>query len=182
MRIGYKRVSTVDQKTDRQLADVQLDKIFEEKASAKTVDRPVLNEAIEFCREGDLLVIHSLDRVCRSGASDAVKLVEKMTAKGVGVEFVKEGMRFDGEMSATQKGMLSILASVAQMERDLIRERQQEGLEIAKAKGKKLGRPSAKVTAQDVAECTSQGLSIKDTATKLGVSTATVSRLRAKVK
>ncbi|MDC5853477.1 recombinase family protein [Vibrio europaeus] len=140
-QVGYIRVSTVSQKTDRQLADVQLDKVFEEKCSAKTVERPQLLACLDYLREGDTLHIHSLDRVCRSGSGDAVKLVEDMTSKGVGVKFHKEGMEFYGEMTAAQRGVLGILASVAQMERELINERSREGQQAAKAAGKHIGRP-----------------------------------------
>lgn len=142
--VGYKRVSSVDQSTDRQLEGLQLDRVFEEKISAKAIDRPVFNECLDYLRSGDCLVIHSLDRVCRSGAGDAVALVTELTNKGIGIEFVKEGMRFDADMTAVQKGLLSILASVAEMERGLIKERQLEGISLAKAAGKYKGRPATK--------------------------------------
>ncbi|PML94455.1 recombinase family protein [Vibrio breoganii] len=174
--IGYKRVSTTDQNTDRQLGDIQLDKVFEEYCSASTIDRPVWRQAVDYLREGDKLYIHSLDRVCRSGAGDAVAIVEQLTSKQVAIEFVKEGLSFSSEMTATQKGMLGILASVAQMERELIRERQREGIEAAKAKGKKLGRPS-KATPEEVKELR-KSLSIAQTAKQLGISPATVNRLQ----
>ena len=74
-------VSTAEQSTSRQLADVQLDKVFEEKVSAKTVDRPQLQACLEYVRGGDVLHVHSLDRICRSGAGDAVGLVEQMNRK-----------------------------------------------------------------------------------------------------
>lgn len=175
--IGYIRVSTVDQHTDRQLADVQLDKVFEEKVSAKTVERLELQACLDYCREGDVLHIHSLDRVCRSGASDAVKIVETMTAKGVSVQFHKEGMRFDGKMSAAQKGVLSILASVAQMERELIKERQAEGIAAAKAAGKHMGRPKTAVTRDDIENLKAEGMPMAQVAKTLGIGRATVYRL-----
>ncbi|SBO11734.1 DNA-invertase hin [Vibrio mediterranei] len=174
--VGYKRVSTTDQNTDRQLADIQLDKVFEEYCSASTIERPVWLQTLDYLREGDKLYIHSLDRVCRSGAGDAVAIVEDLTAKKVSVEFVKEGLIFSSEMTATQKGMLGILASVAQMERELIRERQREGLEQAKLKGKKLGRPT-KATPDQVKKLR-KTLSIAETAKQLGISPATVNRLQ----
>ncbi|WP_454441794.1 recombinase family protein [Vibrio bathopelagicus] len=174
--IGYKRVSTTDQNTDRQLVDIQLDKVFEEYCSASTIDRPVWSECLNYLREGDKLYIHSLDRVCRSGAGDAVAIVEQLTSKQVAVEFVKEGLSFSSKMSAAQKGVLGILASVAQMERELIKERQREGIEAAKAKGKKFGRPS-KATSEQVIELR-KTLSIAQTAKQLGISPATVNRLQ----
>ncbi|WP_338154348.1 recombinase family protein [Vibrio harveyi] len=175
--IGYIRVSTVGQNTDRQLADIELDKTFEEKVSAKTTDRPALASCMDYCRTGDTLHIHSLDRVCRSGAGDAVAIVETMTSKGVGVVFHKEGMTFNGCMTAAQKGILSILASVAQMERELIRERQAEGIAAAKASGKHMGRPKAEVTKQDILSLKDKGLSMSSIAKKLGIGRATAYRL-----
>lgn len=174
--VGYKRVSTTDQNIDRQLAGIQLDKVFEEYCSASTIDRPVWTESLNYLREGDKLYIHSLDRVCRSGAGDAVAIVEQLTSKQVAVEFVKEGLSFSSEMTAAQKGVLGILASVAQMERELIKERQREGIEAAKAKGKKFGRPS-KATPEQVKELR-KNLSIAETAKQLGISPATVNRLQ----
>lgn len=174
--VGYKRVSTTDQNTDRQLVGIELDKVFEEYCSASIIERPVWLQALDYLREGDKLYIHSLDRVCRSGAQDAVAIVEQLTAKQVSVEFVKEGLSFSSEMSAAQKGVLGILASVAQMERELIKERQREGIQQAKAKGKKFGRPS-KASPEQVKELR-MTLSIAETARQLGVSPATVNRLQ----
>jgi len=175
--IGYVRVSTEEQSTSRQLAQVQLDKVFSEKVSAKTVDRKELQACLEYVREGDTLHVHSLDRICRSGAGDAVKLVEQMTAKGVSVQFHKEGMRFDGTMSAAQKGVLAILAAVAQMERELIRERQIEGIAIAKAAGKHMGRPKVSVSRASIQELLDDGNTKTQAAKKLGIGRATLYRL-----
>ncbi|EEX91989.1 resolvase [Vibrio orientalis CIP 102891 = ATCC 33934] len=102
--------------------------------------------------------------------------MEQLTAKQVSIEFIKEGLSFNSTMSAAQKGVLGILASVAQMERELIKERQREGIEAAKAKGKKFGRPS-KATPEQVKELR-QTLSIAQTAKQLGISPATVNRLQ----
>lgn len=178
-QIGYIRVSTAEQSTSRQLADVQLDKVFEEKVSAKTVDRPQLQACLEYVRGGDVLHVHSLDRICRSGAGDAVGLVEQMNQKGVSVQFHKEGMRFDGAMSAAQKGVLGILAAVAQMERELIKERQAEGIAAAKAAGKHIGRPKAQVTKEDVQKLLDSGVPKARAAKELGIGRATLYRLMA---
>lgn len=175
-KVAYKRVSTVDQNTDRQLHDMEFDKVFTEKCSAKTVDRPVWKECMNYLREGDTLTIHSLDRVCRSGAGDAVAIVEELTARGVGIEFVKEGMKFNNEMTAAQKGMLEILASVAQMERELIRERQLEGIKAAKAKGKTMGRPKKEIDVEEVKKLRKEGKTIEEIGEILGVSKASIYR------
>lgn len=176
-QVGYIRVSTIDQNTARQLVDVELDRVFEEKVSAKNISRPELQACLDYVRSGDTLHIHSLDRVCRSGASDALQIVDEMTAKGVSVFFHKEGMRFDGVMSAAQKGVLSILASVAQMERELIRERQAEGIAAAQAAGKKFGRPKASASKADILRLKDEGKSMTAIAKELGIGRATAYRL-----
>ncbi|MGX5219673.1 recombinase family protein [Pseudomonas segetis] len=174
--IGYVRVSTVDQNTERQLVGVTLDKVFTEKASASTINRPIFIECLTYLREGDTLHIHSLDRVCRSGAGDAVALVEQLIARGVGVVFHKEGMRFDATLTAVQKGLLSILASVSQMERELIKERQAEGIKAAKLKGKHLGRPAKTIDKDAYEALKSQQLSAAKIAQELNVSRASLYR------
>ena len=178
-QVGYIRVSTAGQNTARQLVGVPLDKTFEEKVSAKTKERPQLQAAMEYCREGDTLHVHSLDRVCRSGAGDAVAIVETLTSKGVGIEFHKEGMKFSGEMTAAQKGVLGILACVAQMERELINERSREGQAAAKAAGKHIGRPkgTTKVTPEAINQLLSEGLTATQAAKKLGIGRATLYRV-----
>lgn len=174
--VGYIRVSTLEQNTDRQLNAVSLDKIYEEKVSAKTINRPVWAECVSYLRDGDTLHIHSLDRVCRSGAGDAVQIVEELNARNVGVVFHKEGMAFNGTMSAAQKGILSILASVAQMERELIKERQAEGIAAAKAKGKPFGRPRADIDLVEVEALKLQGLPMNEIAKRLNVGVASIYR------
>ena len=175
-QVGYIRVSTVEQNTDRQLASIMIDKMFEEKVSGKTINRPVWNECLSYLRGGDTLHIHSLDRVCRSGAGDEVKIVEELTARDVGVVFHKEGLTFSGSMSAAQKGILGILASVAQMERELIRERQLEGIAIAKSKGKSFGRPKVEINLLEVDQLKQQGLSMEKIAKRLDVGVASIYR------
>jgi DNA invertase Pin-like site-specific DNA recombinase len=174
--VGYIRVSTLEQNTDRQLNTVSLDKIYEEKVSAKTINRPVWAECVSYLRDGDTLHIHSLDRVCRSGAGDAVQIVEELNARNVGVVFHKEGMTFNGTMSAAQKGILSILASVALMERELIKERQAEGIAAAKAKGKQFGRPRADIDLAEVEALKLQGLPMNEIAKRLNVGVASIYR------
>jgi len=138
-RIGYKRVSTIDQNTARQLFEIHIDKSFEDKASGKDTQRPQLQCALEYCREGDTLVVHSMDRLARS-LVDMRKLVKDLTTRGVTVEFVKEGLRFTGDDSPMAILLLSLLGAVAEFERALILERQREGIAIAKTAGKYKGR------------------------------------------
>lgn len=142
MRIGYKRVSTVDQNTARQLEGVEVDKLFEDKASGKSADRPQLVAALDYVREGDVLVVHSMDRLARN-LEDLRSIVRDLTGRGVQVQFVKEGLTFTGEDSAMNVLLLSLLGSVAEFERSMILERQREGIAIAKAAGKYKGRKAA---------------------------------------
>lgn len=139
--IGYQRVSTVDQKTDRQdFSGYQIDKTFTDKASGKDRERPALNECLNYLREGDTLVVHSLDRLARS-LIDLNNIVKELTTQGVTVTFIKEGLTFkQDEKNPTAELMLNILGSIAQFERELIRERQAEGIAKAKASGKYKGR------------------------------------------
>lgn len=146
-RIGYKRVSTVDQNTARQLDGVALEKSFEDKASGKDTQRPQLKAALDYCREGDTLVVHSMDRLARS-LVDLRGVVQDLTSKGVAVEFVKENLRFTGEDSPMSILLLSLLGAVAEFERSLILERQREGIAIAKAAGKYKGRQRSLSAAQ----------------------------------
>src|SRR3974390_2709304 len=133
-RIGYRRVSTIDQNTARQLDGQQLHKVFEDKASGSTSDRPQLRACLEHLREGDTLVVHSMDRLARN-VSDLLKLVTDQTAKGMAVEFVKENLVFRGDGSPMSRLMLTVMGGVAEFERAMIRERQREGIAVAKEKG-----------------------------------------------
>lgn len=142
MRIGYKRVSTVDQNTARQLEGVGVDKLFEDKASGKSKDRPQLAAALDYVREGDTLVVHSMDRLARN-LEDLRGIVRDLTGRGVRVEFVKESLTFTGEDSPMNVLLLSLLGAVAEFERSMILERQREGIAVAKAQGKYKGRKAA---------------------------------------
>lgn len=142
-RIGYVRVSSIDQNTERQLEGVTLDKTFTDKASGKDTERPQLQAALSYVREGDTLIVHSIDRLARN-AGDLLHLVENLTGKGVTVEFVKERLTFRAQSDDPMATlMLTMLGGFAQFERALIRERQREGIAIAKEKGKYKGRKAA---------------------------------------
>ncbi|HBR1507498.1 TPA: recombinase family protein, partial [Klebsiella quasipneumoniae subsp. quasipneumoniae] len=110
--IGYIRVSSIQQNTERQLADVTLDKVFEEKASGKNIERKQFRAMMDYVREGDTLHIHSIDRLCRKTA-DLLATVEELTKRGVIVQFHKEGFK-TGKESAFGNFMLTVLAGVAQ--------------------------------------------------------------------
>ena len=142
----YARVSTLDQNTDRQLVDTSEMTVFEDKCSGGIPfsERPAGKRVIQALEVGDLeaLVVHSLDRLGRD-LLDILKTIELFTAQSVAIEIRKEGLRTldsDGRSNPTAKMVVSILGVVAEMERAQIRERQLEGIAVAKAKGQYLGR------------------------------------------
>ncbi|ORJ63696.1 recombinase family protein [Mycobacterium simiae] len=141
-RIGYQRVSTLDQNAGRQLDGVELDRVFTDKASGKEVKRPALARALDYAREGDTLVVHSMDRLARN-LEDLRRIVRELTGQGVKVEFVKENLTFAGDDSPMNTLLLSMLGAVAEFERSMILERQREGIALAKAAGKYKGRKAA---------------------------------------
>lgn len=135
--IGYARASSADQNLDRQLAALEeagVQKIWHEKVSGATRDRPELTRVMEYVREGDTLVVASMDRLARS-VPDLYAIVEELNGRGVAVRFLKEGQRYDAHSDAASQLMLGVLGVVAQFERALIRERQAEGIARAKARG-----------------------------------------------
>lgn len=138
-RLGYIRVSSFDQNEHRQLDGVQVDRTFTDKASGKDINRPKLEELIAFARDGDTIVVHSMDRLARN-LDDLRRLVQGFTARGIRVEFIKESLAFTGEDSPMSTLLLSVMGAFAEFERALIRERQREGIAIAKAEGKYRGR------------------------------------------
>ena len=141
-RIGYVRVSSFDQNPERQLENVKVDRIFIDKASGKDKQRPELERMLGFVREGDTVVVHSMDRLARN-LDDLRSLVQKLTKEGICVEFIKEGLSFTGEDSPMANLMLSVMGAFAEFERTLIRERQMEGIALAKQKGVYKGRKPA---------------------------------------
>jgi DNA invertase Pin-like site-specific DNA recombinase len=146
-RIGYVRVSSADQNTIRQLDGVPVDKMFTDRARGKDTNRPQLTAAMEYLRDGDVLVCHSMDRLARN-ISDLLQTVDLLNRRGVLVEFVKEALVFTGDDSAISKLMLTIMGGVAEFERAMIRERQLEGIAKAKEAGKYRGRQSTMTAAQ----------------------------------
>src|SRR5512135_3673328 len=141
-RIGYIRVSTLDQSEARQLEGIALDKVFLDKASGKDTKRPELELLLSFARSGDTVVVHSMDRLARN-LDDLRRIVQTLTNKGVRVEFVKEHLTFSGEDSPMANLMLSVMGAFAEFERALIRERQREGIAAARQRGVYTGRKPA---------------------------------------
>lgn len=141
-RIGYIRVSSFDQNPQRQLEHIPVDKVFTDKASGKNILRPELDALMSFVREGDTVVVHSMDRLARN-LDDLRHLVQKLTKSGVCIEFTKENLTFTGEDSPMANLMLSVMGAFAEFERALIRERQREGIALAQQRGVYRGRKKA---------------------------------------
>lgn len=178
-KIAYKRVSSIDQNTSRQLEGMTFDKIFEDKLSGKSKDRPQLEAMLQYVREGDQIYVHSMDRLARN-LKDLLDIVNLVTDKGCSIHFVSQALVFSKkDSSPTSKLMLQILGSIYEFELQLIHERQREGIELAKKNGKyKTGRP-VKMTADKIKIChekRAQGVPITRIAKDLGVSTMTIYR------
>ena len=138
-RIGYVRVSTYDQNPERQLEEVPVDRTFIDKASGKDTQRPQLEALMAFARAGDTVVVHSMDRLARN-LDDLRRIVQTLTQRGIQIEFVKERLLFTGEDSPMANLLLSVMGAFAEFERALIRERQREGIALAKGRGVYRGR------------------------------------------
>ena len=150
-KIGYVRVSSIDQNEARQLADIQLDKVFTDKCSGGIRKRPALTECLEWCRDGDSLHVHSIDRLARD-LNDLQGIVKQLTNNGVTVYFEKEGLTFNSDTSNPMNTlMLQMMGAFAQFERAMIKERQREGIEAARKAGKQIG-AKAKLSDKEVTE------------------------------
>jgi DNA invertase Pin-like site-specific DNA recombinase len=154
IQVGYVRVSSLDQNTDRQLDGIALDKTFTDRCSGKDTKRPQLALALDFLREGDTLVVHSMDRLARN-VDDLRHIVKILTADGIAVRFVKESLTFTGDDSPMNNLLLTLLGAVAEFERSMIHERQREGIAIAKTKGVYTGRKQ-QLSPQQVGELTTR--------------------------
>lgn len=175
--IGYIRVSTTQQNADRQLKGIPLDKTFEEKVSAKDMNRPALQALLSYVREGDTIHVHDLSRLSRS-TLDTLALVDKLSQKGIKVHFHKEGI-VTGDDSPMAKMMLTIIAAVATAERELMLERQAEGYAAAKAAGRIVGRGNSKsIDRKTIHTDFTSGLSINAVAKKHSISTSTAKRIK----
>ena len=176
MIFNYKRVSTTDQNTERQLLDIVCDRAYIEKISGKNTDRPELQAMLLNIRAGDVINVHSMDRLARN-TKDLLNLVEEITSKGAKIVFHKENLTFAADkQDPYQKMMMTMLGAVAELERNLILERQREGIALAKMHGKyKGGQP--KLGAEQVAEIKeliNQRVPITAIAQKYGVSRRTI--------
>lgn len=177
--IGYVRVSSGSQNTERQLAEIELDATFTDKASGKNTDRPELDKCFSHLRHGDTLHVHSIDRLARN-LKDLQGIVDALKGKGVSVHFHKESLIFDVSTSSPmQELMFQMLGAFAQFERTLIKERQREGIAAAQARGQKLGAPSKLTTAQaqEIKNRVSLGEDKSKVAKEFGISRPTLYKI-----
>ena len=178
--IGYVRVSTSDQNTARQLDGVELDQVFTDKLSGANKDRPQLEAMMTYARSGDVVVVHSMDRLARN-LNDLHDIINVLIDKGVGVQFKKENLTFSPSEKTNAMNMLllNIMGAVAQFERETIKERQAEGIAKAKAKGVYKGRKRALTDTQieKLNEAINQGKTKKAIAKEFKISVPTVYRL-----
>lgn len=146
-RIGYIRVSSVDQNIERQLEGIELDKTFIDKTSGRSTERPALQEMLSYVRDGDIIIVHSMDRLARN-LDDLRSIVKDLTNRQIKVKFIKESLEFSGDDSAISNLLLSVMGAFAEFERKLIAERQKEGIALAKKRGVYKGRKPALTSEQ----------------------------------
>ena len=174
-RIGYIRVSTLDQHTVRQLDGIEVDRTFTDRVSGKNTKRPQLELLMSFARSGDTVIVHSMDRLARN-LDDLRRIVQMLTSRGVRIEFVKEHLSFTGEDSPMANLMLSVMGAFAEFERALIKERQREGIALAKKRGAFKGRKKS-LSHAEVAEIRQRietGMSKAQVAREFGISRQTL--------
>jgi DNA invertase Pin-like site-specific DNA recombinase len=169
--IGYIRVSTIGQNTERQLLNIELDKTFTDKCSGKDTNRTALKELINYARLGDVIHVHDISRMARN-TEDLLRLAKEFTEQGISLKFHKESLEFNGENSPMQQLILTMLGGIYQFERSMILERQREG--IAKAKGKYLGKPINQALHDKIRELFSQGINKTQIAKQLGCTRPTI--------
>jgi DNA invertase Pin-like site-specific DNA recombinase len=179
--IGYARTSTTDQRAglDAQVRDLKAvgcRKVFSEQASA-VGQRAQLDAALDYCRDGDALVVTKLDRLARS-ARHLSDLVDQLEAKGVTLRILNFGGDAVDTRGATGRLMLNMFAAMAQFEREMMLERQREGIAKAKAEGKYKGRkPTARAKAQDALRLFREGMKVAHIAKELGIGRGSVYRV-----
>lgn len=174
MIVGYMRVSSVDQNLDRQLDGVDLDRVYEEKISGKDRDRPQLKECISFMREGDVLYVHSMDRLSRN-LKDLLNIVSELVGKNVTVKFKTENLEFAGKDNPMGYLMLSVFGAVNQFEIANLKIRQKEGIAKAKARGQQFGRKSLKPKLiTELKNRKESGQKVIEIANTMGIGTSTV--------
>lgn len=175
--VGYIRVSTADQNTERQLDGVHLDERFEDKLSGANTDRPQLQAMLKYVRKGDTIHVHSIDRLARS-LVDLLEMVQDLNTKGVIIRFHKDNLTFEGGAeNPMQTLMFTMMGAFAQFERAVMKERQREGIAKAKERGVYKGRVK---TVDDAAilAMLAEGKSVRAVAAELNINPSTVQRAK----
>jgi DNA invertase Pin-like site-specific DNA recombinase len=182
MNIGYKRVSSADQNPGRQLVGIDIDKEFIDYASGATKDRPQLELCLLTLRDGDTLHVHSVDRLARS-LVDAVSIIQQVLCVGATIIIYSPHLRFSGDKSDPYATFqLQLFASIAELERSMIRQRQAEGTARAKAHGTRSGKPWGKPPldmslAPQAEALYKQGRSIRSIASEMSLSRSSITKL-----
>ena len=176
-QIGYIRVSSGDQNTARQFEGIALDKTYTDTMTGSVKERPQLEACLNYLREGDTLHVHSIDRLARN-LRDLQEIVDGLVVNGVTVKFKTENLTFSGDDSPMQKMTLQIMGSFAEFERTMIKSRQREGINAAKAKGEHLGRPKIDKSLSTTAkQLKADGLNVVAIAKELKLSRPSVYKL-----
>lgn len=172
MKIGYRRVSTVEQKFDRQDLGADIERVFEEKESGGTAERTALKEMIAFARSGDEVIVHSIDRLARN-LRDLQQIIEELNNKEVTITFLSERLSFNANSSdAFAKLQLQMLGAFSEYERNIIRKRQAEGIEKAKANG--VYSKARKINPDKIRQLRSEGIGATEICRKLSCSRTSV--------
>ncbi|OBX49649.1 recombinase family protein [Moraxella nonliquefaciens] len=191
--VGYIRVSSIDQNTDRQLDGLSLDRVFIDKITGSTKERPQLQQMLDYVRYGDMVIVHSLDRLARN-FDDLLAIIKELNQKGVSFKSLQENITINATGNSPMDLLiLHIFGAIAQFNRSLIREAQREGIAKAKARGVYKGRkPSLTSEKQAVIERrlaqkekdlqSYKAISYQSIADEVGVSLATLNRYLVKRK
>ena len=173
--VGYARVSTVGQSLDTQLqALAECSTIFQEKVSGAKDDRPQLAQLLNFVREGDVVLVTKLDRLARN-TRHLLEISEYLQSKRVALRILNLGINTS---TPTGKLMLTMIGAIATFERELMLERQAEGIELAKQRGVYKGRkPTAMAKGNEVLALLARGLTKAETARQMGISVSSVQRI-----
>ena len=175
MRLAYIRVSTVEQNTDRQV--IEADKTFTDRVSGANTNRPALTQLKDHVRSGDIVICHDISRLARN-LLDLKELITLFTDKGVSVQFLKEAMTFSADKTNPMNElMLNLLGAVYQFERDIMKQRQAEGIAIAKKKGVYVGRSTSMRLKSSIIESYKSGTSQRNIARDLDTSLSNVQRV-----
>ena len=176
--VGYVRISSQGQNVARQLAGVEVDRIFTDIMTGSIKSRPQLDECIKYVREGDTLIVDSIDRLARN-LRHLQEIVDELLQKKVKVKFLKENLLFSAEQDSMSMLTLQMMGAFAEFERSMIRSRQKEGFDAARKAGKHVGRPPKLngTHKKRAKELKASGMSIRKIATTMDICRMSVYKL-----